>query len=42
MIPYDAAYVVWAELLECPLITADRRPASARNPQTRRGVASAG
>jgi predicted nucleic acid-binding protein len=32
MIPYDAAYVVWAELLECPLITADRRLADAPGP----------
>lgn len=27
--PYDAAYVALAELLECPLVTADRRMAAA-------------
>ena len=28
--PYDAAYVATAELLDCPLLTADRRLAKAR------------
>lgn len=27
--PYDAAYVALAELLDCPLVTADRRMAAA-------------
>lgn len=30
--PYDAAYVALAETLDCPLLTADRRLASASGP----------
>lgn len=31
--PYDAAYVALAESLGCPLLTADRRLASAPGPR---------
>ena len=31
--PYDAAYVALAEALECPLLTGDRRLASAPGPR---------
>lgn len=43
MTPYDAAYVALAELLECPLVTADARLVKAPGPQCEfRLVVSAG
>lgn len=40
--PYDAAYVALAEILDCPLLTGDRRLAQAPGPRCEVQLVSAG